>query len=127
MCVVIPFILDVRLVDVPARVTQEEGHAEFLHLSSAVFALIFLARRIQPFLSLVDRVLDFVYKRVKLIFLHYFLGFFFFVRKNLSSCDDTEIRTHVPTSEGLYTSINRHAGDTKQGMLRRSRSVLIFL
>ena len=26
VCVVIPFILDVRLVDVPGGVTQEEGH-----------------------------------------------------------------------------------------------------
>ena len=59
VCVVIPFILDVRLVDVPAGVTQE-GHTEFLiHLPSAVRALIFLARRIQPFLSLVDREVDF--------------------------------------------------------------------
>ena len=40
-------------VDVPAGVTQEEGHTGFLHLLSAVRALIFLARRIQPFLSLV--------------------------------------------------------------------------
>ena len=43
-------------VDVPAGVTQEEGHTGFfIHLLSAVRALIFLARRIQPFLSLVDR------------------------------------------------------------------------
>ena len=43
------------LLDVPAGVTQEEGHTEFLiHLLSAVRASIFLARRIQPFLSLVD-------------------------------------------------------------------------
>ena len=35
-CVVIPFILDVRFVDAPAGVTQEGGHTEFLHLSSAV-------------------------------------------------------------------------------------------
>ena len=27
---------EVRLVDVPARVTQEEGHTGFLHLPSAV-------------------------------------------------------------------------------------------
>ena len=48
VCVVIPVILDVRLVDVPAGVTQEEGHTGFLiHLLSA--------RRIQPFLSLLDR------------------------------------------------------------------------
>ena len=54
VCVVIPFILDVRLVDVPDGVTQEEGHTGFPLLPSAVLALIFLARRIQPFLSLVD-------------------------------------------------------------------------
>ena len=46
-------------LDVPAGVTQEEGHTGFLiHLLSAVRALIFLARRIQPFLSLVDREVD---------------------------------------------------------------------
>ena len=43
---VIPFILDVRLVHVPAGVTYEEGHTGFLHLQSAVLALIFLAGRI---------------------------------------------------------------------------------
>ena len=60
VCVVIPFILDVRLVDVPVGVTQEEGHTEFLiHLSSAVLALIFFARRTYPFLSLVDREVEF--------------------------------------------------------------------
>ena len=46
----------------PAGVTQEEGHTGFLtHLLSAVHALIFLARRIQPILSLVDREVEFVY------------------------------------------------------------------
>ena len=45
VCLVIPFILDVRLVDVPAGLTQEEGRTGFLiHLPSAVLALIFLAR-----------------------------------------------------------------------------------
>ena len=49
------------LLDVPARVAQEEGHTGcfLVHLSSAVLALIFLARRIQPFLSLFDREDDF--------------------------------------------------------------------
>ena len=47
-------------IDVPAGVTQEEGHTGFLtHLLSAVHALSFLARRIQPFLSLVDREVEF--------------------------------------------------------------------
>ena len=41
-------------------VTQEEGHTGFLvHLLSAVRAFIFLARRIQLFLSLVDREVEF--------------------------------------------------------------------
>ena len=47
-------------LDVPAGVTQEEDHTGFLfHLPSAVRAFIFLARRIQPFLSLVDREVQF--------------------------------------------------------------------
>ena len=46
-------------MDVPAGVTQEEGSTGFsIHLLSAVLALIFLARRIQPFLSLVDREVE---------------------------------------------------------------------
>ena len=59
VCVVIPFILDVRFVDVPAGVTQEEGRTGLLHLSSAVLALIFPARRVLAFLSLVDREVEF--------------------------------------------------------------------
>ena len=39
--VAIPFILDVRLVDVPAGVTREEGHTGFFHLPSAVLILLF--------------------------------------------------------------------------------------
>ena len=66
-----PFILDIKFVGRTSRghtggrshrrkVTQEEGHTGFLiHLLSAVHALIFLARRIQPFLSLVDREVEF--------------------------------------------------------------------
>ena len=47
-------------MDVPAGVTQEEGNTGFsIHLLSAVLALIFLAKRIQPFLSLVDREVEF--------------------------------------------------------------------
>ena len=47
-------------MDVPARVTQEEGNTGFsIHLLPAVLALTFLARRIQPFLSLVDREVEF--------------------------------------------------------------------
>ena len=62
--------------------TQEEDHTEFLHLPSAVLALIFLARRIQPFLSLVDREVKFCVLRINRSPLvgHFFFFFFFFLR-----------------------------------------------
>ena len=74
MRVVIPFFLDVRFVDVPAGVTQEEGHTRFLHLPSAVLALIFLAKRIQTSFSLVDREVAFCV----LTFLSFFTCWAFF-------------------------------------------------
>ena len=46
-------------MNVPAGVTQEEGNTGVLHFPSAVLAFIFLARRIQPFLCLVDREVEF--------------------------------------------------------------------
>ena len=67
LCVFFPFILGIKVVGRTSgghtggrshrrKVTQEEGHTGFLiHLPFAVRALVFLARRIQPFLSLVDR------------------------------------------------------------------------
>ena len=55
VCVFFPFILDIKFVGCTSR-----GHTGFLiHLLSAVRASIFLARRIQPFLSLVDREVEF--------------------------------------------------------------------
>ena len=59
MCVVISCILVVRIVGVPAGVTQEEGHTGFVHLPSAALVLIFIVRRIWPFLSLVDCEVEF--------------------------------------------------------------------
>ena len=72
-------------MDVPAGVTQEEGHTGFLiHLLSAVHALIFLARRIQPFLSLVDREVEFCVLTI-LIVLH-LLGIFIWEVLNTDVC-----------------------------------------
>ena len=69
-------------MDVPAGVTQEEGRTGFLlYLPSAVLALIFLARRIQPLLSLVDREAEFLCTN-ELIILH-LLGIFFFCQKKI--------------------------------------------
>ena len=70
-------------LDVPTGVTQEEGRTGFLiHLPSAVRALIFLARRIQPFLALVDREVEFLCSD-DLIVLHLLDIFYFFsVTKN---------------------------------------------
>ena len=80
VCVVLPIILDVRLlVDVPAGVTQEECHTGFLiHLPSAVLALFSFARRIQPFLSLVSREVEFLCTD-ELIVLHLMVILFYFI------------------------------------------------
>ena len=116
LCVVVPFILDVRLVDIPsAGVTQEEGHTGFLHLPSAVLALIFLVKRIQPLLFLVDREVEFCEQTIQpfstcwTFFFPYIYIYYFFL--NPSSCDDTEVRTHVPTSEDFAVT-NRTTGAT---------------
>ena len=59
VCAVIPFILDVMRVDVSVGVTRVEGHTGFLHLPSTELALISIAGRIRPFVSLVDRKVEF--------------------------------------------------------------------
>ena len=65
-------------MDVPAGVTQEEGSTGLsIHLLSAVLALIFLSRRVQPLLSFVDREVEFCVLTI-LIVLHP-LGIFSFV------------------------------------------------
>ena len=54
-CVFFPFTLDVKFVGCTSR-----GHTGFrIHLPSAVHAFILLSGRIQPFLSLVDREVEF--------------------------------------------------------------------
>ena len=58
------------------------SHRGFLHLPCAVLALIFFARRIQPFLSLVDREVELcVTNGLELIVLHMF-DFFFLCEEN---------------------------------------------
>ena len=55
VCVFFPFILDIKFVG-----RTSLAHTGFLiHLLSAVRALLFLARRIHPLLSLVDREVEF--------------------------------------------------------------------
>ena len=75
----------VRWTYQPPGITQEEGHTEFpTHLPSAVRASFFLARRVQPFLSLVDREVEFLCTNGLLMVLH-LLGIFcflFFSEKN---------------------------------------------
>ena len=84
-------------LDVPAGLTQEEGHTGFfIHLPSAVRALTFLARRIQPFLSLVDREIESCVLNNDLIVLHS-LGIFLkniIVRK--SRLPGSNSRPNVP-------------------------------
>ena len=56
---VIPFILDVRLVDAPAGVTPEEGHTGFLHLPFEVLALVVYREKDSAVPSFVDREVEF--------------------------------------------------------------------
>ena len=106
--VIIPFILDVRFVDVLAGVTQEEGHTVFLiHLPSAVLALIFLARRIQPFLSLVDREVEFCVLTNQSFSTCWAFSFSFLARKNLSYRDSNS-RPNVRRFRGHQLN---HRGD----------------
>ena len=59
-CVFFPFILDIKFVERTSRGShRRKVTGFFIHLPSAVRALIFLARRIQSFLSLVDREVEF--------------------------------------------------------------------
>ena len=53
VCVAIPFILDVRLVDVPAGVTKEEGHTGFLYISFCCACLDFSLKKDSAVLSLI--------------------------------------------------------------------------
>ena len=68
-------------MDVPAGVTQEEGHTGFfIHLLSAVRgAFIFFAGRIQPFLSLVDREVEFCVLTILIVLPPLGIFFCFFV------------------------------------------------
>ena len=71
-------------MDVPAAgVTQKEGRTGFfIHLLSAVRASVFLARRIQPFLSLVDREVAFCVLTISFSTRWAFFFLFLFREKN---------------------------------------------
>ena len=95
-------------LDVPTGVTQEEGHTGFLiHLLSAVRALFFLARRVQPFLSLVDREVLLTIQSFSTRWAFLFIYLFIFSEKN-SVCRD---RTHVPTCQKVTWLPLSYRGD----------------
>ena len=97
MCVCVFFHLfwTVKFVGCTSRGPQEEGNTGFLiHRPSAAHVFIFHARRIQPFLALVDRYVEFCVLTIKSSSCWVF---FFLVRK----IPVTGIRTHVPTCQKL--------------------------
>ena len=96
VCVFFQFILDIKFVGRTSR-----GHTGFLiHLPPMVRALIFIAGRIQPFLSLVDREVEICILTMQsfstwaFLFLFYFI--LYLVVRNIPF---TGIRTHVPTCQ----------------------------
>ena len=79
-------------LDVPAGVTQEEGHTGFLiRPPFAVRALIFVARRIQPFLPLVDREVEFNNSRV----IYIRVGHMVLKRRVVCVCVCVFIKLHI--------------------------------
>ena len=105
VCVFFPFILDIKFVGRTSR-----GHTGFLIHLSAVRALIFLARRIQPFLSLVDRGVEFCVLTIEFFSTRWaflFLLFSFLVRK-IPFC---RYRTHVPTCQKVTWLPLSYRGD----------------
>ena len=103
-------------LDVPAGVTQEEGHTGFfIHLPSAVRALFFLARRIQPFLSPVGREVEFCvqqFSRSPLVGHFYFylvriFYFLFLVRKNSRPNNSKLMNSRTVTIDTSFRSTCR--------------------
>ena len=78
VCGFFPFILDIKFVGRTSR-----GHTRFLiHIPSAVRVLIFLAGRIQPFLFLVDREVEFLCTNDSIVLHLLGILFYFFSEKN---------------------------------------------
>ena len=106
---------------VPAGVTQEVGHTGFfIHLPSAARASIFLMRRIQPFLSLIDREVEFLCTS-DLIVLHsldIFFSFLFLSSEKNPVCRD---RTHIPTCEKVTRLPLSYRGDRTIMVLNLNR------
>jgi hypothetical protein len=97
------------LSNVPAGVTQEEGPSGFLiHLPYAVRALNFLARRIQPFLSLVDCEVEFCVLR----FNHSpLVGHLIYIFLILIFIPFTGIRTHGPICQKVTRLLLSYRGE----------------
>ena len=103
------------------KVTQEEGHTGILiHLLSVVRAFIFLARRIQPFLSLVDHEVEFCVH--PLGFFICFLFVCFFVRK--FACRD---RTHVPTCQKVTRLPLSYRGDRLSRVSSIKKTYVLYM
>ena len=108
VCFFFPFILDVRIVGCTCRVTQEEGNTGCLiHLPSAGPALTFPVK-VRPFLSLVDRGVEFCVLTIlsfstcwAFLFIYFI---FIFVRKN-PSYRDSNSRPNVSEVLGLPTEL----------------------
>ena len=108
VCVFFPFILDIKFVGRTSR-----SHTGFLiHLPSTVRALVFFARRIQPFLSLVDGEVEFCVQQFSHSSLVGHLFFYFFGEKNTVYRD----RTHVPMCQEVTRLPLSYRGDQPSGI-----------
>ena len=95
VCVFFPFILDIKFVGRISRDHTGGRSHRIFHPPSAVRALIFLARSIQPFLSLVEHEVEFCVLTISPFSTRRAIFIFFFSEKNPVYRD----RTHVPTCQ----------------------------
>ena len=105
VCVFFPFILDIKFVG-----RTSLGHTEFfIHLPSAVRALIFLTRRIQSSLSLVDCEVEFCVLTIYSFTTRWSFYFYFLIfREKNPVC---QARTHVPTCQKVTRLPLSYRGD----------------
>ena len=129
VCVFFPFIPDIKFVGRTSR-----GHTGFLiHLLSAVRALIFLARRIQPLLSLVDREVDFCVLTISSLstrcaFVFLFFCFLFFSEKNPVCRDRTHVLTCQRVTRGTSELPGRPVSSTRDNLDANNKyNIISFL
>ena len=91
-----------------------------------MLALIFLARRIKPFLSLVDREIEFCVLTFPLVGHFYNYFFYFLVRKN-PSYRDSNSRPNVSEGCEVTNGATGATGSAESPVLQQTTAVVVIV